>query len=147
MHNFSRQVSELLKQLHTNNTNQTKLNHDLLWMTTEARSSLELDLIEELQQRLPENPLSGAVEEETSNSIQRQVVVERMLAGESLRIALINDNGFYAGAGIALARQARSFALAGHQVSVLALNSQPESVLSRRRYHSWLAGQDRKSVV
>lgn len=140
MQNFSRQVSELLEQLQANNTNPAKLTHDLLWMTTEARTAFELELIEELQQRLPQQQLSGTEEGETSSSIQRQAVVERMLAGDSLRIALINDNGFYAGAGIALARQARSFALAGHQVSVLALNSQPESVLSRRRYQSWLAG-------
>ena len=67
--------------------------------------------------------------------------MERLLSGASLRIALINDNGFYAGAGIALARQARSFALAGHQVSVLALNGYPESVLARHRYGRWLSGR------
>ena len=61
-----------------------------------------------------------------------------MLANKQLNIAFINDNGFYAGAGIALARQARSFALAGHKVSIIALNGYTESVASRHRYEEWL---------
>ena len=111
-----------------------------LWLTTEARSSLELDLIEALDQRLSTVDVHAGHANPNSNR-QRQHLVERLLSGASLRIALINDNGFYAGAGIALARQARSFALAGHQVSVLALNGYPESVLARHRYGRWLSGE------
>ena len=77
----------------------------------------------------------------TTASKKRQRLVEQLLAGESLRIAFINDNGFYAGAGIAMARQARSFALAGHQVSVLALNGYPQAVLARHRYGRWILGE------
>ena len=141
MLHFSRRFNELFEQLdpaHAGNESEP-LREALLWLTTEARSSLELDLIEALDQRL--STVDDQAGHANSNSKrQRQHLVERLLSGSSLRIALINDNGFYAGAGIAVARQARSFALAGHQVSVLALNGYPESVLARHRYSRWLSG-------
>ena len=142
MLSFSRRFSELFDQLdpaHAGNAYEP-LRDALLWLTTEARGQLELDLIEVLDQRLSSVDSCAGHPNPNSNR-QRQQLVERLLSGTSLRIALINDNGFYAGAGIALARQARSFALAGHQVSVLALNGSPESVLARHRYGHWLSGE------
>ena len=142
MLNFSRRFTELFDQLdrvHAGNES-ASIRESLFWLTTEANSSLELDLIAALDQRLSKIDVQPE-HAQTRASKQRQQLVERLLSGASLRIALINDNGFYAGAGIAVARQARSFALAGHQVSVLALNGYPESVLSRHRYGHWLSGE------
>ena len=142
MLHFSRRVSELFEQLDSPHAadESEAVREALLWLTTEARSSLELDLIEALDQRLSTVDVQPA-QTNTTASKNRQRLVERVLAGESLRIAFINDNGFYAGAGIAMARQARSFALAGHQVSVLALNGYPQSVLARHRYGRWILGE------
>ena len=142
MLHFSRQISELFEQLNPPHSAEepTALREALLWLTTEARSSLELDLIEALDQRLSTVDIHAGHANPSSNR-QRQHLVEQLLSTASLRIALINDNGFYAGAGIALARKARSFALAGHQVSVLALNGSPASVLARHRYGRWLSGE------
>ena len=140
MLNFSRRVSELFEQLDAVSTESEPLQDELLWLTTEARSGLELDLIEALNRRLSTIDVQAHHANPRSRK-QWQDLVERLLAGQSLRIALINDNGFYAGAGIAVARQARSFALAGHKVSVLALNGYPESVLARHRYGRWLSGE------
>ena len=146
MLNFSRRISELFTQLDPANAQSEQLRDALLWLTGEARSQLELDLIEALDQRLStiDVQLDHA---DTTSSRQRQHLVEQLLAGASLRIALINDNGFYAGAGIAVARQARSFALAGHQVSVLALNGYPETVIARHRYDRWLSGEGSRHPI
>ena len=148
MLNFSRRISELLAQLDRSNTadDSAQLRDALLWLTGEARSPLELDLIEAVDQRLSRIEVQAGHANPSSNK-QRQHLVEQLLAGTSLRIALINDNGFYAGAGIAVARQARSFALAGHQVSVLALNGYPEAVLARHRYDRWLSGDGSKHPI
>ena len=140
MLNFSRRVSELFEQLDAVSTESEPLQDKLLWLTTEARSGLEMDLIEALNRRLSTLDVQAHHANPRSRK-QRQDLVERLLAGQSLRIALINDNGFYAEAGIAVARQARSFALAGHKVSVLALNGYSESVLARHRYGRWLSGE------
>ena len=148
MLNFSRRFSEVFDQLdpaHAGNASEP-LREALLWLTTEARSSLELDLIEVLDQRLSTVDVHVG-HANTGSNRQRQHLVERLLSGSSLRIALINDNGFYAGAGIAVARQARSFALSGHQVSVLALNGYPESVLARHRYGHWLSGEGSRHPI
>ena len=146
MLNFSRRISELFTQLDQANAQSEQLRDSLLWLTGEARSQLELDLIEALDQRLStiDVQLDHA---DTTASRQRQHLVEQLLAGASLRIALINDNGFYAGAGIAVARQARSFALAGHQVTVLALNGYREAVIARQRYTHWLSGGGRRHPI
>ena len=148
MLNFSRRISELLEQLDPAHpaADAARLLDALLWLTGEARSPLELDLIEAVDQRLSRIDVQAGHANPSSNK-QRQHLVEQLLAGASLRIALINDNGFYAGAGIAVARQARSFALAGHQVSVLALNGYPEAVLARQRYSRWLSGEGSKHPI
>ena len=148
MLNFSRRISELLEQLDPAHpaADAARLRDALLWLTGEARSPLELDLIEAVDQRLSRIDVQAGHANPSSNK-QRQHLVEQLLAGAPLRIALINDNGFYAGAGIAVARQARSFALAGHQVSVLALNGYPEAVLARQRYGRWLAGEGSKHPI
>ena len=148
MLNFSRRISELLEQLDPAHpaADAARLRDALLWLTGEARSPLELDLIEAVDQRLSRIDVQAGHANPSSNK-QRQHLVEQLLAGASLRIALINDNGFYAGAGIAVARQARSFALAGHQVSVLALNGYPEAVLARQRYSRWLSGEGSKHPI
>ena len=142
MLNFSRRFSELFDHLDPAHAGEASepLRDALLRLTTEARSPLELDLIEALYQRLSTVDVHAGHTNSNSDK-KRQHLVERLLSGASLRIALINDNGFYAGAGIALARQARSFALAGHRVSVLAMNGSPESVLARHRYSRWLSGE------
>ena len=142
MLHFSRRVSELFEQLDSPHAadESEAVREALLWLTTDARSSLELDLIEALHKQFSTVDVQPS-HTNTTASKKRQRLVEQLLAGESLRIAFINDNGFYAGAGIAMARQARSFALAGHQVSVLALNGYPESVLARHRYGRWLLGE------
>ena len=112
MLHFSRRVSELFEQLDSPHAadESEAVREALLWLTTEARSCLELDLIEALDQRLSTVDVQPA-QTNTTASKNRQRLVERVLAGESLRIAFINDNGFYAGAGIAMARQARSLSL------------------------------------
>ena len=54
MINFSRRISELFDQLdsaHASHESE-KIRESLLWLTTEANSQLELDLIAALDQRL-----------------------------------------------------------------------------------------------
>ena len=110
----------------------------LLRLVNESRTDLELDLIEFVYKKLSQLTPSRRSSRKNKEEENKKVILERLLANKQLNIAFINDNGFYAGAGIALARQARSFALAGHKVSIIALNGYTESVASRHRYEEWL---------
>ena len=49
-------------------------------------------------------------------------------SGKSINIFFINDNGAYAGAGIATARQAKAFSLNKHAITLIALNSDSHEV-------------------
>lgn len=49
-------------------------------------------------------------------------------SGKSMKIFFINDNGAYAGAGIATARQAKAFSLNKHAPTLIALNSASNEV-------------------
>lgn len=105
----------------------------LFALLCDSRSTLELQLVETLLSQL-------AAPDVHKPTPQQQHLVEKLLNAEPLAVCFINDNGFYAGAGIATARQARSFALGGHQVSVIGLNPYPLTALSSQRYRHWLQG-------
>ena len=49
-------------------------------------------------------------------------------SGKSIKIFFVNDNGAYAGAGIATARQAKAFSLNKHTPTLIALNSDSNEV-------------------
>ena len=57
-----------------------------------------------------------------------QRLVQRLQRCQPIHVLFINDNGVYAGAGIALGRQAEAFALQGHSVTIVALNSDLQEV-------------------
>jgi len=133
MTSFSAASSALLTSLPPEGETSADQQLQLFALATQARTPLELKLLETLQAR-------AAAAGKHQASPGQQKLVQRLLEGERLRIAFLNDNGFYAGAGIATARQARGFALAGHQVSVVGLNPYPETALSRQRYAHWLQG-------
>ena len=82
MLNFSRRISELFTQLDQANAQSEQLRDALLWLTGEARSQLELDLIEALDQRLSTIDVQPD-HADTTSSRQRQHLVERLLAGAS----------------------------------------------------------------
>lgn len=110
-------------------------------LCSEVRTPLELKLIEILRTKLIPDPHEEVKQRQNS-------LAEKLLALEKIHVAFINDFGFYAGAGIATARQACSFALAGHQVSVVGLHPYPETVLGKSRYNKWLkkSGTDEGSI-
>jgi glycosyltransferase involved in cell wall biosynthesis len=56
------------------------------------------------------------------------LIADQLLRHQPINVVFINDNGVYAGAGIGVKRQAQSFALAGHNVLVLALNGDEPAV-------------------
>lgn len=112
----------------------------LFALLCDCRSELELQLVEALLTQL-----AAATSKEPTS--RQQHLVEKLLNAEPLAVCFINDNGFYAGAGIATARQARSFALAGHRVSVIGLNPYPQTALSSRRYRHWLRSDNNKTTI
>ena len=138
MTSFSQRISNLLAEINSNGNNKDELAMCLLRLVNESRTDLELDLIEFVYKKLSQLTPSRRSSRKNKEEENKKVILERLLANKQLNIAFINDNGFYAGAGIALARQARSFALAGHKVSIIALNGYTESVASRQRYEEWL---------
>ena len=135
LRSFSSQFSGLLNDLKHGETLNAKQRLALCRLANASRSGTESQLINALLER------QGRPTAQQPTSAQRQIA-ERLLSGHRLRLAFINDNGFYAGAGLATARQARSFALAGHQVSVLSLNPSPEIALASQRYRHWLQGEN-----
>jgi glycosyltransferase involved in cell wall biosynthesis len=102
-------------------------------LSCDTKTPTELELLKAIVGETKSTQKDG-----NSADADRLKLSEKLLSNEKIRVGFINDNGFYAGAGIALARQARSFALAGHQVSVVGLNPYPETALSTQRYKSWL---------
>ena len=104
---FSSRFSSLLETLQPGQGLNPHQQLQLCRLADAARCESEDSLIAQLRRR------QGAAAERHPTAAERNLA-ERFLSGDRLRLAFINDNGFYAGAGIATARQARSFALAGH---------------------------------
>jgi glycosyltransferase involved in cell wall biosynthesis len=102
-------------------------------LSCDVKTPTELELLAEIVAESKQFENHGCIDHPG-----RIKLAEKLLGHDRIRVAFINDNGFYAGAGIALARQARSFTLAGHQVSVVGLNPYPETALSTQRYKNWL---------
>jgi glycosyltransferase involved in cell wall biosynthesis len=105
-------------------------------LSCDVKTPTELELLTEIVSEIKSSEHDGQIAD-----AERLQLAQKLLSNEKIKVALINDNGFYAGAGIAMARQARSFALAGHQVSVVGLNPYPETALSTQRYKGWLTQQ------
>jgi glycosyltransferase involved in cell wall biosynthesis len=103
----------------------------IISLCSEVRTPLELKLVEKLRSKLIPD-----MNEEVKQSQMR--LAKKLLSLEKIHVAFINDFGFYAGAGIATARQACGFALAGHQVSVVGLHPYPETALGKNRFNKWL---------
>ncbi|MFM7087529.1 MAG: glycosyltransferase [Cyanobium sp.] len=70
-------------------------------------------------------------------------IAARLLQNEPIRVVFVNDNGVHAGAGIGLKRQAQAFAQAGHEIHIIALNSDDHMVTQCfYEFRTWLDAND-----
>lgn len=81
-------------------------------LASDAASAAELQLTLKILERIPQN----------KRLANFTPIAEAMATNNQIEIFFINDNGPYAGAGIALRRQAEAFAQQGHQCTIIALN-------------------------
>ncbi len=102
--------------------------------STNTEENLVAALLAQALERCP----SGA--NEASHEKLRFLTTD-LLQDRRKHIAFINDNGFYAGAGIATSRQAQSLLQAGHKVSVVALNPDESTLRCANRITNWLQSQ------